>query len=49
MHSYYIVINRERQRVLCLNCNLIEFDRVLRQPHLIEVVSNRAELSRGDT
>ena len=45
VHSYYIVINGERQKVLRLNCNLVAFDRVLRQPHLLEVVSNRGELS----
>ena len=45
VHSYYIVINGERQKVLRLNCTLVDFDRVLRQPHLLEVVSNRGELS----
>ena len=44
VHSYYIVINGERQQVLHLNCNLLDFDRVLRQPHLLESVSNRGEL-----
>ena len=28
VHSYYIVINGERQKVLRKNCNLVEFDRV---------------------
>ena len=44
-HSYYIVINGEREKVLHLNCNLVDFDRVLRQPHRLEVVSDRGELS----
>ena len=45
VHSYYIVTNGERQKVLCLNCNVVDFDHVLLQPHLLEVVSNRGEVS----
>ena len=45
VHSYYIVINGERQKVLRMNCNLVEFDRVLRKPHLLEIISNREGLS----
>ena len=45
VHSYYIVINGERQKVLRMKCNLVEFDRVLRKPHLLEIVSNREGLS----
>ena len=45
VHSYYIVINGERQKVLRMACNLVEFDHVVRQPHLLEIVSNRGELS----
>ena len=38
VHSYYIKINDSK--ILRLNCNVIEFDRNIRQPIFMDVLSN---------
>ena len=38
VHSYYL--KTETQRILRLNCNVIEFDRNIKQPIFMDVVTN---------
>ena len=38
IHSYYIVT--ENDQILWVNCNLVQYDRNLQKPHLLEVITN---------
>ena len=38
VHSYYIAT--ENDQILRVNCNLVQYDRNLQKPHLLEVITN---------
>ena len=38
VHSYYIAT--ENDQILQVNCNLVQYDRNLQKPHLLEVITN---------
>ena len=39
VHSYYISTENDDQ-ILRVNCNLVQYDRNLQKPHLLEVITN---------
>ena len=39
VHSYYIATKNDDQ-ILRVNCNLVQYDRNLQKPHLLEVITN---------
>ena len=38
VNSYYIAT--ENDQILRVNCNLVQYDRNLQKPHLLEVITN---------
>ena len=38
VHSYYIAT--ENDQILRVNCNLVQYDRNLKKPHLLEVITS---------
>ena len=45
VHSYYIATENDDQ-ILRVNCNLVQYDRHLQKPHLLEVIT-KAAFTRG--
>ena len=39
VHSYYIATEND-DKILRVNCNLVQYDRNLQKPHLLEVITN---------